>query len=109
MEVIYSISDIHGDYEALIDTLSLVDLDSDRNNKLFLLGDYINIGEDSCRVLYHIKDLEEKYPNQVVVLIGNHEQMFLSWYFNEDEFIWLSQDQKLLTTKSFFTGEQWKF
>ncbi len=109
MGVIYSVSDIHGDYEALIDTLSLVDLNSDRNNKLLFLGDYISRGKDSCKVLYHIKNLEEKYPNQVVVLIGNHEQMFLDWYCSEDEFIWLSQDQQLLTTKSFFKTEQWDY
>lgn len=34
MSTIYSISDIHGCYEAMLDTLNLVDLESDKNNKL---------------------------------------------------------------------------
>ncbi|WP_246145276.1 metallophosphoesterase [Oceanobacillus sojae] len=109
MSTIYSISDIHGCYEAMLDTLNLVDLESDKNNKLLFLGDYISRGKNSCKVLYHIKNLEEKYPDQVVVLIGNHEQMFLDWYCNEQEFLWLSQDQQLVTTKSFFKAEQWDY
>lgn len=43
------------------------------------------------------------------MLIGNHEQMFLDWYCNEQEFLWLSQDQQLVTTKSFFKAEQWDY
>lgn len=101
MTTVYSISDIHGCYEALVDTLSLVDLESNKNNKLLFLGDYISRGKDSCKVLYHIKNLEERYPTQVVVLIGNHEQMFLDWYCDKDEFMWLSHDEQLLTTKVF--------
>lgn len=107
MGVIYSVSDIHGDYEALIDTLSLVDLNSNKNNKLVFLGDYISRGKDSCKVLYHVKDLEEKYPNKVIVLIGNHEQMFLDWYNNKAEFSWLFEDQKFMTVKSFFETNKW--
>lgn len=105
--MIYAISDIHGCYEAMIDTLRLVDLESSKINKLIFLGDYINRGKHSCKVLYHIKNLEEKYPNQVVVLIGNHEQMFLKWYCNDDEFLWLSNDHELLTTRSFLKTAQW--
>lgn len=107
MPSIYSISDIHGCYEAMIETLSLVDLDSNKNNKLILLGDYVDRGENSYKVLYHIKKLEEKYPEQVVVLIGNHDQLFIDWYKGEDLLQWLRQDQELMTMRSFFTDEQW--
>jgi serine/threonine protein phosphatase 1 len=107
--ILYAISDIHGCFEAMVDTLSLVDLESNKNNKLLFLGDYISRGKDSCKVLYHIKKLEEKYPNQVVVLIGNHEQMFLNWYCNEEEYIWLSHDHELLTIKSFLNTEKWDY
>lgn len=77
MAVIYSMSDIHGDYDAMMDTLSLVDLDSDKEIKLILLGDYIDRGKDSFGVLNYVKQLEENYPEQIVVLIGNHEEMFM--------------------------------
>lgn len=106
---IYSMSDIHGCYEAMLDTLNLVDLESDKENKLILLGDYVDGGKDSCKVLYHIKKMEEKYPDQVKTLLGNHDKMFIDWYTKlEDELQWLAHDFKLLTIKSFFSEEQFE-
>lgn len=106
MAIIYAVSDIHGDYEAMLDTLSLVDLDSDRKHKLIFLGDYIDRGKDSCRVLYHIKKLEEQYPKQVISLLGNHEQMFMEWFTLKDRLQWLAQEANFITVKSFFSSEQ---
>lgn len=109
MAIIYSISDIHGYYEEMIDTLHLVDLDSDKENQFILLGDYVDRGKDSCQVLHHIKELEEKYPGQVKTLLGNHDKMFLDWYTTlEDESQWLMYDFQLLTLKSFFSKEQFE-
>lgn len=105
MATIYSISDIHGFYGEMMDTFSLVDLDSSKENKLILLGDYVDRGEDSCQVLYLLKKLEEKYPSQVIILLGNHDEMFIDWYTLNDELQWLSQDVNLLTIKSFFSNE----
>lgn len=107
MPIIYAISDIHGFFDEMMNTLSLVDLDSNRNNQLIFLGDYVNRGTKSCQVLYKIKELEETYPEQVTVLIGNHEQMLIDWYKGEDLLQWLAQDQELATIKSFFTDKQW--
>jgi len=109
MAAIYAISDIHGFYNEMLDSLRLIDLKSDKDNKLIFLGDYISYGNNSCGVLYQIKKLEETHPDQVVVLIGNHEQMFLNWYVNEYELQWLTQDDQLLTIKSFFKTEQWNY
>lgn len=75
MSELYEISDIHGYYDEMIETLNFVDLDSNKDNKLIFLGDYVNRGPKSCQVLYKIKDLEETYPQQIIVLIGNHDQM----------------------------------
>lgn len=102
-------SDIHGCYEAMMDTLRLVDLDTSEENKLILLGDYVDGGADSCRVLYHIKHLEEQYPKQVITLLGNHEKMFIDWYTTlDDKSRWLTHDFNLLTIKSFFSGERFE-
>lgn len=73
---IYAISDVHGNLNALHETLKNIDL-SDSNNQLILLGDYIDGGSQSCETLYFIMDLCNKYPKQVIVLRGNHEDMFL--------------------------------
>lgn len=107
MSLIYALGDIHGYYNEMLASLSLVDLKSDQNNKLIFVGDYMSRGPDSCAVLYHIKQLEETYPGQVVVLIGNHDQMFLDWFFSDIENHWLAEDIQLRTTKSFFEPSQW--
>ncbi len=92
MGYIYAISDVHGFLDVFKETLENVDL-KDKNNRLILLGDYINGGDKNCETLYYIKELSENYPNQVIVLMGNHERVFLDdlnskfseWNF--DEFI----------------------
>ncbi len=110
MATIYAISDIHGCYEAMIETLNLVDLDANEENKLILLGDYVDRGEDSSKVLYHIKELEDQYPKQVVVLLGNHEEMFFDFLDNpRDAVRWISSDEYYITIKSFFTDEQFSY
>lgn len=107
MPTIYSMSDIHGCYESIVDSLNIVDLDSDKEKKLILIGDYVDGGKDSCRVIYHLKNLEETCPNQVKVLLGNHDKMFIDWYKTvEDDSQWLLHDVKLQTIKSFFSEEE---
>lgn len=109
MAAIYAISDIHGCYAAMIETLKLVDLDSSEENKLIFLGDYIDRGEDSRKVLYYIKKLEDRHPKQVIVLLGNHEEMFLDFCNNLVDSLklkWISVDEYFITIRSFFTDEQ---
>lgn len=104
MSRVYAISDIHGFYDEMKDTLSLVNLKSDNTNIIIFCGDYIDRGLNSFEVLSYIKKLEEKYPDQVKVLIGNHDQMFLDFMFGDDLSQWISYDADLRTTKSFFNS-----
>jgi len=67
-------SDIHGNNEAFNKALKHIQLQKD--DKLILLGDYIDRGVDSKGVLDTILYLKEQDFN-LVCLIGNHEQMFL--------------------------------
>lgn len=76
----FVIGDIHGCYltfRALLDQLSITSSDH-----LFLLGDYVNKGPASRKVLDHIIGLQGEY--QVYPLIGNHDLMALD-YFNGDK------------------------
>lgn len=86
MAYIYAMSDIHGELDIFKETLQLVDLNT-ADNKLILLGDYIDRGPKSCETLYFVKDLQEKYPNQVIALIGNHELMFSEQLFDKDSLL----------------------
>ena len=76
--MIYAISDIHGCIEELEKKMELVDLSGE--NRIVFLGDYIDYGDSSCQVLQYIWQLQKRYGDKkVVVLKGNHEQMFLEW------------------------------
>lgn len=58
MGKIYAISDIHGYLDEFINALSKIDL-SDKNNRLILIGDYIDNGTHSFQVISKIIELEE--------------------------------------------------
>ena len=106
--IYYALSDIHGKLGALKETLENVDLENPEN-KLILLGDYIDMGEQSCEVLYYVKELCEKYPGQVIALLGNHEEMFLEWLLSPIEAVhWLNEDRDLVTVKTFISDVQLK-
>ena len=60
-------------------TLSIkIDL-SDKHSRLILLGDYIDNGPQSFEVLSKIIELEKIFPEQIVTLLGNHEEWFYDW------------------------------
>lgn len=75
MAYIYAMSDIHEELALFKETLSLIDWSGE--NQLILLGDYIDIHSQDVTILYFIKELQENYKDQVIVLAGNHEFMFL--------------------------------
>lgn len=78
--VIYGMSDIHGEIEILkesFDTLIKNNLENNKENKLILLGDYLYRKNRDTKILYYLKDLQEQFNNQIIVLMGNHEFMFL--------------------------------
>lgn len=86
MAKIYALSDIHGCYDAMMYSLSAIHLEP--SDLLIFLGDYVDGGDKSFRVLNEIMNLEKQYPNQVITLLGNHDEWFCNWLFfyekNED-------------------------
>ena len=79
----YSISNIHGYLDEFINALSKIDL-SDKNNRLILIGDFIDNGIQSFQVISKIIELEEFYPHQIITLLGNHEEWFYDWLILEN-------------------------
>lgn len=69
----YFISDIHGEYELfcrLLDKIKFLD-----NDVLIVLGDMIDKGNESIRVLKKIYPLDN-----AICILGNHEYDFLKFY-----------------------------
>ncbi|MEM7572716.1 MAG: metallophosphoesterase family protein [Bacteroidota bacterium] len=66
----YAISDIHGHCETFLRLLDRLQLSS--SDELYLLGDYVDRGPDSCGVIESIFELKAD-GYQVHCLKGNHE------------------------------------
>lgn len=72
----FAIGDVHGDLAHLTLLLSrLPRLDAE--DTLVFLGDYVDRGPDSARVVEHIRRLPETTPAKVVAIRGNHEDAWL--------------------------------
>lgn len=80
-ERIYAIGDVHGCYDEMIELLDLIAQDDAKRagvakKTILFLGDLIDRGPDSAKVVDYLVDLVEDYDN-IFVLMGNHEQAFL--------------------------------
>ena len=93
-----AIGDIHGchvEFAELLNELSLA-----REDRLVLLGDLVNRGPDSCRVL----DLARAY--RATSLLGNHELRLLNYRRTRDEKYLKEQD---LDTFHKLQPEDWDY
>jgi serine/threonine protein phosphatase 1 len=82
--ITYAVGDIHGCYESLRLILDRITSHSDgRPHRIVLLGDYVNIGPDSRKVL----DLLIANPD-LVALRGHHEAMLLAAARDDAGSVW---------------------
>lgn len=87
------ISDIHGCYDQLIQLILKMKLGS--NDVLYALGDYVDRGPDSKKVLdFMIK-------RKVRALIGNHEDMMITCYTKPQYWEWWMGNGGKQTLESF--------
>jgi serine/threonine protein phosphatase 1 len=78
MSRLFAISDIHGCFNPFYELVVRI-INLSKSDRLILLGDYIDRGEQSREVIDFIIDLKEK-GFSVTALTGNHEQMLLESY-----------------------------
>ncbi len=79
---VLAIGDVHGMYEKLIKLMDKIRFNPDEDLLIFL-GDYIDRGPDPGRCLQYIFALQQKYPDVVVCLMGNHEVMMSSYFMQK--------------------------
>ncbi|MCJ7449307.1 MAG: metallophosphoesterase [Bacteroidales bacterium] len=75
---LFAISDIHGCFRPFYELVTRI-IKLERSDKLILLGDYIDRGEQSREVIDFIIDLERK-GFDIIPLAGNHELMLIEAY-----------------------------
>lgn len=76
----YFVGDIHGDADSLISIIEqsefIQDMEEGEKEKtLVLLGDYGDRGEDGAKALELLMDLKKRYPDNVILMRGNHEEL----------------------------------
>jgi serine/threonine protein phosphatase 1 len=85
---LFAVSDIHGCYETF-HSLLINHIGLTKSDRLILLGDYIDRGEKSKEVIDFIIDLLDTGFN-ITPLLGNHEEMLLETWKNQDMLpLWL--------------------
>lgn len=77
-----AISDPHGCYDEFNLLLEKIEYNP-TSDKLILLGDYIDRGTKSKQMVERVKALHEEWG--VIVLRGNHDQMFLDSMLQDNE------------------------
>lgn len=76
-ECIYVIPDIHGYNDCLEQILNRI-LPLRPKDSLIFLGDYVDRGPESHKVVQRLTELKDKYPDQVTFIMGNHEWLLLA-------------------------------
>lgn len=100
MSKIYAMSDIHGCYKAMKNSLKHIKLEP--SDLIIFIGDYVDGGKESLQVLTEIMNLEKCHPKQVIVLLGNHDEWLIEWLLNPSESNFYALNMGYETINSFF-------
>jgi serine/threonine protein phosphatase 1 len=95
----FAISDIHGCFQTFHD-LVIRNINLQKSDRLILLGDYIDRGDQIKELVDFIIDLKLKGFN-ITALRGNHEAMLLDSVMNPEIFSLWIMNQGMTTLESF--------
>jgi serine/threonine protein phosphatase 1 len=74
---LFAIGDIHGFHDLLMKALAAVEESSHSPNTIVFLGDYIDRGPDSAKVVETLMVGPKREGDSWICLMGNHEQMMV--------------------------------
>lgn len=77
-ELTCAIGDVHGHIDKLTALLDLCERRAGADARLIFIGDYVDRGPDSRAVVAHLMDLQQRRPDRVVCLRGNHEAVVVA-------------------------------
>lgn len=94
MTAIYAIGDIHGQFDMMADALEWIEADGGPEARVIFLGDYVDRGPDSFRVLEMLcRGIDS--GRDWIPLMGNHDRMFRRFLDHGD-----LHDPRILSGKS---------
>jgi serine/threonine protein phosphatase 1 len=77
--ITYAIGDVHGCFDKLVALLNHCDAHSgNRQPRFVFLGDYVDRGRDTKRVVEFLMRAQARFPDRFICLKGNHEQLLVS-------------------------------
>lgn len=104
----YVVGDIHGCFKAFMDILRQIKFNEE--DTLYVIGDMIDRGPASLKVIQYIKDHENMIP-----IMGNHERMMLAyidmteeyrdWFYNGSGEMRLWLDERIEDEKRFTVAQ----
>ena len=103
---IYAVGDVHGCLGLLEQLLDEVQPDL-ANDTLIFMGDYIDRGPDSRKVVDYVLRLRQKYPREhIICLKGNHEAMFQDFLQDRERAMFMFNGG--MKTIRDYWGENWE-
>lgn len=75
--MIYVMSDLHGEFDKFIEMLKTINFSS--ADTLYILGDILDRGNSSIKIIDYIRKPENK---NIHLIVGNHELLFTMYYAN---------------------------
>jgi len=100
----YAIADLHGRYDILNACLDEIwSVNTSDMFKIITLGDYVDRGPESARIIQRLMDEQQRCPNTFVCLKGNHEDILLQAMSDRSLVYWWYQNGGLETVKSYGT------
>jgi serine/threonine protein phosphatase 1 len=107
---IWVIGDIHAEYKLIVTLIQKAIEFNPATDLLIFVGDYIDRGIKPIETITFLKNLRLQYPNNVILLKGNHEQMaydFFKYRTPEDILTWFGNGGKI-TFNSFENEKECK-
>ena len=76
------VGDVHGQFYDLVAMLRKLDAVGKAGHKVLFMGDYVDRGPYGPEVVLMLLTLKIRYPNDIVMLRGNHESREMTQQFN---------------------------
>jgi len=85
------VGDTHGDLDA---AQKVTDKYLNEKNVVVFLGDYVDRGQHSLENIFHLLTLKIQYPQNLILLMGNHEGFLVKEFYPANFWLGLSLEKR---------------
>jgi predicted phosphodiesterase len=85
------VGDTHGDLDA---AQKVTDKYLNEKNVVVFLGDYVDRGKHSLENIFHLLTLKIQYPQNLILLMGNHEGFLVKEFYPANFWLGLSLEKR---------------